>query len=181
MLMFASSPEVERQIRHANRFPQRRRVDSADAPAPLDDAGPQGVATIATSSATVTPSLEEEQPEIQKALADFKSPRTQFQLMLASTPQVLREAASRLPPVKDLIELDKTNPATRRAIVRFFERPEIHGDEELAGITLFTMTKLPTREGVPVIARYLEAGGFSQFNGGLAVDALREAVNVTTA
>ena len=178
MLMFASTPEVERQIRQSSESTQGRSVVSVDPPSPLDNSGTEAAETLAISS-TETPSAAPD--EIQRALAEFSSPLTQFQLMLASTPQVLREAASRLQPVQDLIELDKTNPGTRKAIVEFFERPEIQADEELTGITLFTLTKLPSKEAVPAISRYLEAGNFSPFNGSLAVEALKEAVAVATA
>lgn len=176
MLMFASTPEVERQIRQSTESTEGRGVVPSDAPSPLvANSEAPAAETLATSSA------EAAQDEIQKALAEFSSPITQFQLMLASTPPVLREAASRLQPVQDLIELDKTKPWTRKAIVEFFEKPETQADEELTGITLFTLTKLPSKEAVAPIARYLEAGKFSPFNGGLAVDALKEAVALATA
>lgn len=166
LLMFASTPEVERQIRQST---QGRSAVPFDAPSPLVD------------NSEETFRANDTWDEIQNALAEFSSPLSQFQLMLASTPQVLRDAASRLRPVQDLIRLDETNPRTRKAIVEFFKKPETQADEDIAGITLFTLTRLPSKEAVPAIARYLAAGKFSSFNGSLAVDALKEAVAVATA
>ncbi|HEV2802607.1 MAG TPA: hypothetical protein VGW12_19195, partial [Pyrinomonadaceae bacterium] len=140
------------------------------APPPSDNSEAGGAEASATSAA------EDAQEEIRNVLAELSAPLAQFQLMLASTPQVLRAAASGLQPVQALIELDQTNPGTRKAIVEFFEKPETQDDEELTGLTLFLLTKLPSKEAVAAVARYLEAGKFSPFNGGLAVDALREAV-----
>ncbi len=178
MLMFASTPEVERQIRQSMEPTQGRGVEPSGAASPLvDNSEAGGSEALATSSASAPPPAEAAQDEIWNALAELSSPLTQFQLMLASTPQVLRAAASSLRPVQDLIVLDETKPGTRKAIVEFFEKPETQADEELTGLALFLLAKLPSKEAVASVARYLEAGKFSPFNGGLAVDALAAAIS----
>lgn len=178
MLMLASTPEVERHIRQSLETPGGGAGPFGASPPLVENSE---AATEKPEALAETSPAEEPQDDIQKALAELSSPVTQFQLLLASTPQVLREAASRLQPIQDLIELDETEPMTRKAIVEFFERPETQADEEITGLTLFLLTKLPSKEAVAAIARYLEAGKFSPFNAGLAVDALKEAVALATA
>lgn len=120
LLMFASTPEVERQIRQSFELTERSSVGPLAAPSPLiDNSADSAANSLAPSSTSETSPAELTQDEIRKTLAELSAPLTQFQLMLASTPQVLRAAASSLQPVQDLIELDKTKPATRKAIVEF--------------------------------------------------------------
>ena len=45
-------------------------------------------------------------------------------LMLASSPEVLRLAASQLRPVENLIRIGQTNPDAGRAVLRLFDKPE---------------------------------------------------------
>lgn len=189
MLMLASTPEVERHIRQSLESTQgggaasftRPPINNSSAAPPFIDNSGAAAETLDTASTLETFPAEDTQDDIQKALVELSAPVTQFQLMLASTPEVLREAASRLQPIQDLIELDKTKPETRKTIVEFFEKPETQADEEITGLTLFLLMMLPSKEAVVALARYLEAGKFSPFNGSLAVDALKAAVaGVTT-
>jgi hypothetical protein len=175
-LMLASTPEVRRRILRSSSLPKVLGAGPFDAPL---NAESLEVGFPGAELESVSP--DKAQSEIEKALDELSAPVSQFHLLLASTPEVLTSAASRLPPVKDLIRIGKTDPQAKRAVLEFFNKPEIQEDDQITGLVLFLLSQLPSKEAVGAIARYLEAGRFSPFNGRLAVDALREAVAVATA
>ena len=181
MLMLASTPEVRRRILRGGTSKQGGVAEAFGAAAL---AGTLKFADAVADSTDSAPDAESMQSEIEKALADLSAPDTQFHLMLASTPEVLRSAASRLPPIKRLIELSKTNADAERAVttavIEFFEKPETQTDEQITGLTLFLLSEIPSKEAVVPIARYLATGAVSRFNGSLAVDALKAAVTLVT-
>lgn len=167
-LMLASTPEVRRRILRSSTFPQSGGADPFNERSDAD-----------LSEAVAEAAAEDVQDEIEKALAELPSRESQFRLMLASTPEVLRGAISRLPPVESLVRIGKADERAKKAVLEFFERPKVQEDEQVTGIALYLLSQLPSKEAVGPLARYLE-GKFSQFNGDLAVDALKAAVSKTT-
>lgn len=181
MLMLASTPEVRRRIlRTGPSKPGGGGSVPFNAPTP-PIGGPEAAAAETLDASTD----EGVQDDIKKALEELSARDTQFMLMLASTAEVLRAAASQLKPITDLIELSDTGPEARSAVVRavieFFEKPETQADEQIIGLTLFLMSKIPSKEAVVPIARYLATREFSLFNGGLAADALRASITMEPA
>ncbi len=176
-LMLASTPEVRRRILGYSPTAQVFGTKPAEA-----GPTPETLEAAAITGVSETSSAESTQDDIQKALEQLSAPDTQFRLLLASTPDVLRAAASRLQPVKDLLAIGKTKPQEAgQAVLEYFERPEIQEDEQVAGLVLFLMAQVTVKEAVAPIARYLQTGTFSTFNGGLAVEALGAAVALVNA
>jgi len=180
MLMLASTPEVERRIRQSAVSAQASSSQPLDAP-PVAETLEFATDAASTESGEVT-APENAPSDIQEALERLPSDVTQFALMLASSLEMLRLVISQLLPVKNLIEIGQTKPQeTRSAVLEFFERPETQEDEQIIGIALYLLSQLPSKGAVAAITRYLQAGTFSSFNGGLAVDALRASIAEITA
>jgi hypothetical protein len=163
MLMLASTPEV------------RRRILESGTSARASGGGISESLPVA-DTLEAAPSDESTQADIENALKELAAESTQFHLMLASSPDVLRLAAAELPPVKALIRFGQTNPEAGKAVLELFEKPETQDDEQITGIALFLLSKLPVQTAVAPIARYLQTRKFSSFNGALAIEALRAAV-----
>ena len=99
------------------------------------------------------------------------------ELMLASRPEVRRAIIESLPSVKELIEI---GPEAGPAILDFFERDATQADDELAGVALYLLQRIPSDKAVRPLARYLRSGKLSGMNSELAAQAFLTTVGIET-
>jgi len=99
------------------------------------------------------------------------------ELMLASRPEVRRAIIESLPSVKELIEI---GPEAAPVILDFFEREATQTDDELAGVALYLLQRIPSNQAVRPLARYLRSGKLSGMNSELAAQAFLTTVGIET-
>jgi hypothetical protein len=155
-LMLASSTEVrERMVR------EQAGLRPAAAPRPGE---PFSLPPDATATVEAAPHAAEggvDQQVIDEQLSEILKPVIHMQLMLASTTGVERRIITSLQPVRRLTEIangansEQIKAAIGSAALRVFQAHPAQGDDKLASVLLFLLTKFPVKEAVDSIIQFL--------------------------
>ena len=112
---------------------------------------------------------------ITKAIDRLRDPDVRVQLKLASTPEVRRAIIGSLPSVKELVEL---GPEASQDVLALFEREESVQNDELIGVALYLLQRVPTREAARPLARFLKSDKLTVMNTDLAAQAFLQSAGI---
>ena len=113
--------------------------------------------------------FESTEEAIQWALGRISDPDVYIRVNFASTPETARVIIERLPGVKELIDIGQE---AAPSILTLLQRAEEQEEDELAGIALYLLQRIPTEEAKKPLARAIVEGRFTGLNMYLAADAL---------
>lgn len=114
---------------------------------------------------------------ITKAIDQLQNPDVRVELKLASTPEVRRAIIASIPAVRELVEM---GPEASQDVLALFEREESAENEELIGVALYLLQRVPTREAARPLARFLQSDRLTIFNTDLAAQAFLQSAGIET-
>jgi hypothetical protein len=105
---------------------------------------------------------------ITKAIDQLRDPDVRVELRLASSPEVRRAIIGSIPAVRELVEIgSEASPE----VLALFEREESVENDELIGVALYLLQRVPTREAARPLARFLKSDKLTVVNADLAAHA----------
>lgn len=108
------------------------------------------------------------QEAVRELIERFSNPDVYIELLLASTEEVRRTIIESLPGIKELIAI---GPEAGRTVLEFFSREETQSNDQLSGIALYLLQRLPSKEAVRPLAKYIRSGSVPIINSDLAANA----------
>lgn len=113
---------------------------------------------------------------IRKAIDRLREdPDVRVQLKLASTPEVRRAIIASLPAVKDLVEMGSE---ASQDVLALFEREETAENDELVGVALYLLQRVPTQEAARPLARFIKSDRLTTINNDLAAQAFLQSAGI---
>lgn len=113
--------------------------------------------------------LRSPEEKIQRSIELLSRPEVYIRVGLASTPEVARSIIGKLPGVKELIEI---GPTATETVLHLLETARDQNIDELSGIALYLLQRIPTAKATKPIANAISNREFTGLNLNLAADAL---------
>lgn len=118
------------------------------------------------------------QEAVRELIERLSEPDVYVELMLASTEEVRRTIIETLPWVRDLIAI---GPKAEKAVLEFFSRDETQNNDQLSGIALYLLQRIPSEKAVRPLARYIRSGKVPAINRDLAAQAFLTSADIDVA
>ncbi len=115
------------------------------------------------------------EPQIRERLMQLLDPDVYSLLLLASTQKIRQEIIASLPEVQALVERGEE---AALPVAEFFSRQETQANQEVSGIALYLVQKLPSEQGALAIATSLSEGKVMPVNYELAARAFVESAHL---
>ena len=112
---------------------------------------------------------------IDKAIARFSDPQVNYQVWLASTPEVAKVIIKGLPGVKELVEV---GPDAARSMITLLDSKEMQKNDRVSAIALYVLSQFPSEEVKQALAKDIAARRFRGISSQLAAEAFLTAARI---